>query len=100
MTITNNGQNWTAPINGKTVEGTEGIVTNNEVLITLKNSQTIASLGYSNSKPVYLTHTWTTNTGAIAGESVQVTTIAPNIYSKAPQTTQSSGFTSGSCKQN
>ncbi|MFW3564123.1 putative Ig domain-containing protein [Staphylococcus caprae] len=95
MTTTNNGQNWTAPINGKTVEGTEGIVTNNEVLITLKNSQTIASLGYSNSKPVYLTHTWTTNTGAIAGESVQVTTIAPNIYSKAPQTTQSSGFTSG-----
>ena len=95
MTTTNSGQNWTAPINGKTVEGTEGIVTNNEVLITLKNSQTIASLGYSNSKPVYLTHTWTTNTGAIAGESVQVTTIAPNIYSKAPQTTQSSGFTSG-----
>ncbi|MGX0911478.1 putative Ig domain-containing protein, partial [Staphylococcus caprae] len=95
MTTTNNGQNWTAPINSKTVEGTEGIVTNNEVLITLKNSQTIASLGYSNSKPAYLTHTWTTNTGAIAGESVQVTTIAPNIYSKAPQTTQSSGFTSG-----
>ena len=67
MDTTNNGQNWSAPINGSTVRsGLIGSVTNHDIVITLKNSQTLSSLGYSNNKPVYLTHTWTTNDGAIA----------------------------------
>ncbi|WP_249663636.1 Ig-like domain-containing protein, partial [Staphylococcus pettenkoferi] len=96
MTTNNNGQNWTAPINGSTVSsGIIGSVTNHDVLITLKDSKTLESLGYSNSKPVYLTHTWTMNDGSIAAESIQVSTITPTIIDKAPQMTQSSGFTSG-----
>ena len=40
MDTTNNGQNWSAPINGSTVNsGLIGSVTNHEILITLKNSQ-------------------------------------------------------------
>ena len=96
MDTTNNGQNWSAPINGSTVNsGLIGSVTNHEILITLKNSQTLSSLGYSNNKPVYLTHTWTTNDGAIAEESIQVASITPTLDSKAPNTTQESGFTAG-----
>ncbi|WP_391200521.1 putative Ig domain-containing protein [Staphylococcus epidermidis] len=96
MDTTNNGQNWSAPINGSTVNsGLIGSVTNHEILITLKNSQTLSSLGYSNNKPVYLTHTWTTNDGAIAEESIQVASITPTLDSKAPNTTQTSGFTAG-----
>ncbi|WP_301555523.1 putative Ig domain-containing protein [Staphylococcus epidermidis] len=96
MDTTNNGQNWSAPINGSTVNSGEiGSVTNHEILITLKNSQTLSSLGYSNNKPVYLTHTWTTNDGAIAEESIQVASITPTLDSKAPNTTQKSGFTAG-----
>ncbi|MBM5835389.1 YSIRK-type signal peptide-containing protein [Staphylococcus epidermidis] len=96
MDTTNNGQNWSAPINGSTVNsGLIGSVTNHEILITLKNSQTLSSLGYSNNKPVYLTHTWTTNDGAIAEESIQVASITPTFDSKAPNTTQESGFTAG-----
>ncbi|MDU2697322.1 MAG: YSIRK-type signal peptide-containing protein, partial [Staphylococcus epidermidis] len=94
MDTTNNGQNWSAPINGSTVNSGEiGSVTNHEILITLKNSQTLSSLGYSNNRPVYLTHTWTTNDGAIAEESIQVASITPTLDSKAPNTTQKSGFT-------
>ncbi|WP_218084104.1 putative Ig domain-containing protein [Staphylococcus epidermidis] len=96
MDTTNNGQNWSAPINGSTVNSGEiGSVTNHEILITLKNSQTLSSLGYSNNRPVYLTHTWTTNDGAIAEESIQVASITPTLDSKAPNTTQKSGFTAG-----
>ncbi|MCG1862414.1 putative Ig domain-containing protein [Staphylococcus epidermidis] len=96
MDTTNNGQNWSAPINGSTVNSGEiGSVTNHEILITLKNSQTLSSLGYSNNRPVYLTHTWTTNDGAIAEESIQVASITPTLDSKAPNTTQESGFTAG-----
>lgn len=96
MTTTNNGQNWSAPITGSTVSsGMIGSITNHDVLITLKNNQTLKSLGYSNDKPVYLTHTWTENDGSIAEESIQVTTITPTLNSKAPQTTQTSGFTTG-----
>ncbi|MBM6356571.1 YSIRK-type signal peptide-containing protein [Staphylococcus epidermidis] len=96
MDTTNNGQNWSAPINGSTVNSGEiGSVTNHDIVITLKNSQTLSSLGYSNNKPVYLTHTWTTNDGAIAEESIQVASITPTLDSKAPNTTQKSGFTAG-----
>lgn len=96
MTSTNNGQNWSAPITGATVQsGLIGSITNQDVLITLKNSQTLSSLGFSNDKPVYLTHTWTDNDGAIAAESIQVTTITPTLNSKAPQISQTSGFTTG-----
>ena len=96
MDTTNNGQNWSAPINGSTVNsGLIGSVTNHEILITLKNSQTLSSLGYSNNKPVYLTHTWTTNDGAIAEESIQVASITPTLDSKAPNTIQKSDFTAG-----
>ncbi|PTK82728.1 YSIRK signal domain/LPXTG anchor domain surface protein [Staphylococcus haemolyticus] len=96
MTTTNNGQNWSAPITGSTVNsGLIGSVSNHDVLITLKNNQTLKSLGYSNDKPVYLTHTWTENDGSIAEESIQITTITPTLNSKAPQTTQTSGFTTG-----
>ncbi|MFV8748407.1 putative Ig domain-containing protein, partial [Staphylococcus epidermidis] len=96
MDTTNNGQNWSAPINGSTVEsGLIGSVTNHDIVITLKNSQTLSSLGYSNNKPVYLTHTWTTNDGAIAEKSIQVASITPTLDSKAPNTTQESGFTAG-----
>ncbi|WHI81548.1 putative Ig domain-containing protein [Staphylococcus epidermidis] len=96
MDTTNNGQNWSAPINRSTVNSGEiGSVTNHEILITLKNSQTLSSLGYSNNRPVYLTHTWTTNDGAIAEESIQVASITPTLDSKAPNTTQKSGFTAG-----
>ncbi|MET2734093.1 putative Ig domain-containing protein [Staphylococcus epidermidis] len=96
MDTTNNGQNWSAPINGSTVKsGLIGSVTNQDIVITLKNSQTLSSLGYSNNKPVYLTHTWTTNDGAIAEESIQVASITPTLDSKAPNTTQESGFTAG-----
>ncbi|RUN39245.1 YSIRK signal domain/LPXTG anchor domain surface protein [Staphylococcus epidermidis] len=96
MDTTNNGQNWSAPINGSTVRsGLIGSVTNHDIVITLKNSQTLSSLGYSNNKPVYLTHTWTTNDGAIAEESIQVTSITPTLDSKAPNTIQKSDFTAG-----
>ncbi|MCG2326649.1 putative Ig domain-containing protein, partial [Staphylococcus epidermidis] len=96
MDTTNNGQNWSAPINGSTVNsGLIGSVTNHDIVITLKNSQTLSSLGYSNNKPVYLTHTWTTNDGSIAEESIQVASITPTLDSKAPNTTQTSGFTAG-----
>ncbi|WP_059279808.1 putative Ig domain-containing protein [Staphylococcus epidermidis] len=96
MDTTNNGQNWSAPINGSTVNsGLIGSVTNHKIVITLKNSQTLSSLGYSNNKPVYLTHTWTTNDGSIAEESIQVASITPTLDSKAPNTTQTSGFTAG-----
>ncbi|MCE5029839.1 putative Ig domain-containing protein [Staphylococcus epidermidis] len=96
MDTTNNGQNWSAPINGSTVNsGKIGSVTNHDIVITLKNSQTLSSLGYSNNKPVYLTHTWTTNDGSIAEESIQVASITPTLDSKAPNTTQESGFTAG-----
>ena len=44
---------------------------------------------------MYLTHTWTTNDGAIAEESIQVASITPTLDSKAPNTTQKSGFTAG-----
>ncbi|MDU3982335.1 MAG: putative Ig domain-containing protein, partial [Streptococcus mitis] len=44
---------------------------------------------------MYLTHTWTTNDGAIAEESIQVASITPTLDSKAPNTTQESGFTAG-----
>ena len=96
MDTTNNGQNWSAPINGSTVRsGLIGSVTNHDIVITLKNSQTLSSLGYSNNKPVYLTHTWTTNDGAIAEESIQVASITPTLDSKAPNTIQKSDFTAG-----
>ncbi|MCE5098191.1 putative Ig domain-containing protein, partial [Staphylococcus devriesei] len=96
MQTTNNGQNWTAPINGDTVQsGLIGVVRNNDVVIKLKNAQTVTSLGYSNDKPVYLVHTWTNNNGEIAEESMQVATITPTIIDKAPQSTQSTGFTTG-----
>ncbi|MCG2138693.1 putative Ig domain-containing protein [Staphylococcus epidermidis] len=96
MDTTNNGQNWNAPINGSTVRsGLIGSVTNHDIVITLKNSQTLSSLGYSNNKPVYLTHTWTTNDGAIAEESIQVASITPTLDSKAPNTIQKSDFTAG-----
>ncbi|WP_408023196.1 putative Ig domain-containing protein [Staphylococcus epidermidis] len=96
MDTTNNGQNWSAPINGSTVKsGLIGSVTNQDIVITLKNSQTLSSLGYSNNKPVYLTHTWTTNDGSIAEESIQVASITPTLDSKAPNTIQKSDFTAG-----
>ncbi|UXR96700.1 putative Ig domain-containing protein [Staphylococcus epidermidis] len=96
MDTTNNGQNWSAPINGSTVRsGLIGSVTNHDIVITLKNSQTLSSLGYSNNKPVYLTHTWTTNDGAIAEESIQVASITPTLDSKATNTIQKSDFTAG-----
>ncbi|MCG1504871.1 putative Ig domain-containing protein [Staphylococcus epidermidis] len=96
MDTTNNGQNWSAPINGSTVRsGLIGSVTNHDIVITLKNSQTLSSLGYSNNKPVYLTHTWTTNDGAIAEESIQVASITPTLDSKAPNTIQKTDFTAG-----
>ncbi|TGE11103.1 putative Ig domain-containing protein, partial [Staphylococcus petrasii] len=96
MTTTNNGQNWSAPITGATVNsGLIGSVTNHDVLITLKNNQTLSSLGFSNDNPVYLTHTWTDNNGAIAEESIQVTAITPTLNPNTPQTTQNSGFMSG-----
>ncbi|WP_241956783.1 hypothetical protein [Staphylococcus devriesei] len=71
------------------------MVRNNDVVIKLKNAQTVTSLGYSNDKPVYLVHTWTNNNGEIAEESMQVATITPTIIDKAPQSTQSTGFTTG-----
>ncbi|MGV3274772.1 Ig-like domain-containing protein, partial [Staphylococcus sp. 11261D007BR] len=96
MTTTNNGQDWSAPISGSTVNsGLIGVVTNSPVKITLKNNQTLESLGYSEDNPVYMTHTWTTNKGEIAAESIQQTTITPTLNSKAPQQTQTSNFVSG-----
>ncbi|UXR87086.1 Ig-like domain-containing protein [Staphylococcus felis] len=96
MTTTNNGQDWSAPISSNTVKSSLiGVVTNTPVVITLKNNQTLESLGFSNENPVYLTHTWTTNNGEIAAESIQQTLIKPKLDSQVPQTTQSSGFLTG-----
>ncbi|TDM38829.1 YSIRK-type signal peptide-containing protein, partial [Macrococcoides goetzii] len=93
MTPNADGSNWSAPINSDTVRsGYIGVVTNHPVVITLKNNQTLASLGYSNTNPVEILHTWTNNYGEIASTSIQSTYITPTI-DQTP--TVSSNFTSG-----
>ncbi|MCE4958060.1 putative Ig domain-containing protein, partial [Macrococcoides caseolyticum] len=89
MTPNADGSNWSAPISGSTVNsGLIGVVTNHEVIITLKNNQTLSSLGYSSTNPVELLHTWTDNTGAIASTSIQNTYITPTIE-QSPTATSS-----------
>ncbi|AVP36287.1 Ig-like domain-containing protein [Staphylococcus felis] len=96
METTNNGQDWSAPVSGSTVKsGLIGVVTNTPVVITLKGNQTLESLGYSYEHPVHLTHTWTTNSGEIAAESIQQTTITPQLNPKAPKETRLTSFVSG-----
>ncbi|MDM8327811.1 Ig-like domain-containing protein, partial [Staphylococcus felis] len=96
METTNNGQDWSASVSGSTVKsGLIGVVTNTPVVITLKNNQTLESLGFSYEHPVHLTHTWTTNSGEIAAESIQQTTITPQLNPKAPKETRLTSFVSG-----
>ncbi|MFO3687999.1 Ig-like domain-containing protein [Staphylococcus felis] len=96
METTNNGQDWSASVSGSTVKsGLIGVVTNTPVVITLKNNQTLESLGFSYEHPVHLTHTWTTNSGEIAAESIQQTTITPQLNLKAPKETRLTSFVSG-----
>ena len=94
MITDNNGQNWYTPASNANL-GLIGSVTNSPIIITLKNNQSLTSLGYSNTNPVYFTHTWTLNDGSIAPESIQNALITPTLNPKAPQSTQSSGFTTG-----
>ncbi|REI06605.1 hypothetical protein DOS79_11050, partial [Staphylococcus felis] len=96
METTNNGQDWSAPVSGSTVKsGLIGVVTNTPVVITLKGNQTLESLGFSYEHPVHLTHTWTTNSGEVAAESIQQTTITPQLNPKAPKETRLTSFVSG-----
>ncbi|MFZ7777801.1 putative Ig domain-containing protein [Staphylococcus lugdunensis] len=94
MITDNNGQNWYTPASNANL-GLIGSVTNSPIIITLKNNQSLTSLGYSNTNPVYFTHTWTLNDGSIAPESIQNALITPTLNPKVPQSTQSSGFTTG-----
>ncbi|MGS0665578.1 YSIRK-type signal peptide-containing protein, partial [Staphylococcus arlettae] len=98
MTSNSDGSNWSAPVNSKTVNsGLIGVVTNHDLIINLKDNQTLQSLGYTNDKPVYVLHTWTNNEGEIAAESIDTSFISPTVNTDVDNS-KSTGFTAGKVK--
>ncbi|HHW9453301.1 TPA: putative Ig domain-containing protein [Staphylococcus aureus] len=98
MTSNSDGSNWSAPVNSRTVQsGLIGVVTNHDLIINLKDNQTLQSLGYTNDKPVYVLHTWTTNEGEVAAESIDTSFISPTVETDVDNS-KSTGFTAGKVK--
>ncbi|RIM49737.1 putative Ig domain-containing protein, partial [Staphylococcus capitis] len=98
MTSNSDGSNWSAPVNSRTVQsGLIGVVTNHDLIINLKDNQTLQSLGYTNDKPVYVLHTWTNNEGEVAAESIDTSFISPTVETDVDNS-KSTGFIAGKMK--
>ncbi|MCD9062448.1 YSIRK-type signal peptide-containing protein, partial [Staphylococcus chromogenes] len=98
MTSNSDGSNWSAPVNGRTVNsGLIGVVTNHDLIINLKDNQTLQSLGYTNDKPVYVLHTWTNNEGEVVAESIDTSFISPTVETDVDNS-KSTGFIAGKIK--
>ncbi|WP_198648054.1 YSIRK-type signal peptide-containing protein [Staphylococcus auricularis] len=98
MTSNSDGSNWSAPVNGRTVNsGLIGVATNHDLIINLKDNQTLQSLGYTNDKPVYVLHTWTNNEGEVVAESIDTSFISPTVETDVDNS-KSTGFIAGKIK--
>lgn len=65
----NDGALWMIPVVGNMNVGAIGVVTNHDIKITLKNGQTLESLGLADEE-VFFNSLWIKSNGAIAEESV------------------------------
>lgn len=95
MTANPEQSNWSTAVSPSSVKsGSIGSVTNHPVIITLRDGQTMQSLGFDDDHPVYVLHTWTTNTGEVAQESIDNSFIRTTVKTDSENSIKTN-FTAG-----